>query len=322
LSNDVVGPDARIITKAAPPLRKAPRKAGLVVVGGVSLGFLLGLGFVFGRELASGVIHTQGQVKDIANAYCVVLPRTPLAAERVAPAGGAAKRLEEYVLDAPFSRAAEGFRNAIAILMAGRGPGRGNVVCVVSSVPKEGKTTVTTNLGALLAWKSKWRVLAIDSDLHRSSLTHKLAPDAKEGLIEALEAPSRLPSLVVKAERSGLDVLPCVTTNRLTNAAELLGSAGMEEVLERARDLYDMIIIEAPPIMSVADVKMLEHQVDQFVLVIEWGSTKRRLVREALDEVEGIRERLACVVLNKVDPAFLKNIETYKGSHFRDYYEG
>lgn len=181
---------------------------------------------------------------------------------------------------------------------------------------------VTTNLGALMAWKSKWRVLVIDADLHRSSLTHKLAPEATQGLMEALEAPSQLPAFITKSERSGLDLLPCVTSHRLTNAAELLGSREMDAVIEKARSLYDMIIIEAPPIMSVVDVKMLEHHVDQFVLVVEWGSTKRRLVQEALDEVEGLRERLACVVLNKVDPSFLKNVESYKGPYFREYYEG
>lgn len=320
-SNDVIRPDARIITKAAPPLRKDPRKASLVLGGSVTLGLLLGLGLAFGRELASGVIRTQSQAKGIVDAYCVVLPNTSVAAGTDAMADGASPRLEEYVVDAPFSRVAEAFRNVNAVLLAGREPGRGTVVCVVSSVPKEGKTTVTTNLGALMALSSKWRVLAIDADLHRCSLTHKLAPEAREGLIEALADPARLASLVVRMERSGLDVLPCVTSRRLANAAELLGSLEMQAILERARDLYDVILIEAPPIISVADVKMIEPQVNQFVLVIEWGATKRRLVQEALDEVPGVRARIASVVLNKVDPAFLKNLETYKGPRFREYYE-
>lgn len=321
-SNDVVGPDARIITRAAPPLRKAPRKAALVLGGSVMLGFMLGLGLAFGRELASDVIRTQGQAKSLIDAYCMVLPRTSVPAGTREQSNGTGSRLEEYVLDAPFSRSAEAFRNIIAVLLAGREPGRGNVVCVVSSVPKEGKTTVTTNLGALMAVSSKTRVLVIDADLHRSSLTQKLTPHANVGLIEALDVPSQLSSFVVKMGRSGLDVLPCVTAHRPTNAAELIGSPEMEALIERARDLYDVILLEAPPIISVADVKMLEHQVDQFVMVIEWGATKRRLVQEALDEVEGIRERLACVVLNKVDPAFLKNLETYKGPNFREYYDG
>lgn len=320
-SNDVVRPDARIITKAAPPLRKDPRKASLVLGGSVTLGLLLGLGLAFGRELASGVIRTQGQAKGIVDAYCVVLPNTSIAAETGGLAEGTSPRLEEYVVDAPFSRVAEAFRNVNAVLLAGREPGRGTVVCVVSSVPKEGKTTVTSNLGALMALSSKWRVLAIDADLHRCSLTHKLAPEASEGLIEALADPSRLASLVVRMERSGLDVLPCVTARRLVNAAELLGSLEMQAILERARDMYDVILIEAPPIISVADVKMIEPHIDQFVLVIEWGSTKRRLVLEALDEVPGVHARIASVVLNKVDPAFLKNLETYKGPRFREYYE-
>jgi succinoglycan biosynthesis transport protein ExoP len=321
-ASDVIGPDARIITKAAPSIRKASRKAQVVLGGGVLAGIMLGLGLAFARELVSGVIRVPGHLKDVTDAYCVVLPRVRVVAAKKAKSGGIAPRMEEYVLDAPFSRFTESFRNVIAVLLAGREPNRGNIVCVVSSVPKEGKTTITTNLGALLATNTDWRVLVIDCDLHRASLTHKLTPEAKEGLIEALEAPSRLSSLAVKMERSGLHVLPCVTINRPSNAAELLGSRKMEMLLEQARDMYDFIIIEAPPIMSVADVKMLEHQMDQFVLITEWGVTTRRLAQETLDEVEGVRARLACVVLNKADPAFLKNIETYKGARFGEYYEG
>ena len=96
----------------------------------------------------------------------------------------------------------------------------------------------------------------------------------------------------------------------------------MEAVLEAARDAYDFVLIEAPPIMSVADTKMLENYVDQFIFVIEWGRTKRRLVQEALLEVEGVRNRLACVVLNKADPAALRSAEAYKGKKFGNYYEG
>jgi succinoglycan biosynthesis transport protein ExoP len=228
----------------------------------------------------------------------------------------------ETVLDAPFSRIADAFRHMSAVLITRQEPERGSVVCVVSSVPNEGKTAVTANLGALMAAGSKWRVLVIDCDLHRGSLTHNLAPDATEGLIEALADPSRLSSLVLKRERSRLHVLPCVTQHRPPDAAELLGSAQMARIFEETRKSYDFIIIEVPPVMTVADVKMLEHHVDQFVLVAEWGVTKKRLISEALFEVDGLRERLSCVVLNKADPAFLRQIEAFKGPKIAHYYEG
>ena len=128
--------------------------------------------------------------------------------------------------------------------------------------------------------------------------------------------------LIRKRERSHLDVLPCVIDHRPPDAAELLGSSQMATIVEMARKAYDFVIIEVPPIMSVADVKMIQHHVDQFVLVVEWGETKRRLIEEALFEVDAVRERLACVVLNKVDPTFLKHLETFKGPRVHHYYVG
>jgi succinoglycan biosynthesis transport protein ExoP len=164
------------------------------------------------------------------------------------------------------------------------------------------------------------RTLIIDGDVHLRLLTTKLAPDAREGLIEALVDPSRLATLVSKRKRSGLDVLPCALSTRLSNAAELLGSPEMEQLLATARKTYDYIVIEIAPIMSVVDLKMIGRFIDRFVFVVEWGQTKRSLVLEALSEAEIVRERLIGIVLNKADPFALRSIEAYKGEKFRDYY--
>jgi succinoglycan biosynthesis transport protein ExoP len=195
------------------------------------------------------------------------------------------------------------------------------VIGVVSSVPKEGKTTIAANLAALLIVSSGARTLIIDSDVHLRNLTARLAPDAREGLIEALADPSRLSMLVCRRGRSGLDVLPCVLSARLPNAADLLGSPEMDQLLTAARKAYDYIVIEIAPIMSVADMKMIERFIDRFILVAEWGQTKRSLVLEALSEADAIRKRIIGIVLNKADPMALRTIEAYKGDKFRDYYQ-
>jgi succinoglycan biosynthesis transport protein ExoP len=195
------------------------------------------------------------------------------------------------------------------------------VIGIVSAVAKEGKTTIAANLAALMIAASGARTLIIDGDLHMRLLTAKLAPDAREGLIESLGDPSRLSTLVTRRQRSGLDVLPCVLEARIPNAAELLGSPQMEQLLVAARKAYDYVIIEIAPIMSVADVKMIERFIDGFIFVIEWGHTKRNLVLEALSEAQVIRERLLGIVLNKADPVALRRIEAYKGDRFRSYYE-
>ena len=191
--------DTRIITRAAPPLRKSPKKTLAVLGGGIVFGLLMGIGAAIGREWADGVFRTSEQVKRATGIYCAILPtveaRFPLVA------------LNDYVLDAPYSRFTETIRNIRALINASQRANGDKVICVVSSVSKEGKTTVANNLAALLSSRSKFRTLIIDCDLHQRNVTAELAPDAREGLIEALGDPSRLAKLVVKRERSGAGCL-------------------------------------------------------------------------------------------------------------------
>ena len=228
--------------------------------------------------------------------------------------------LEEYVLDAPFSRFTESLRNVKASIGAAQLVEGAKVIGIVSSLPEEGKTTIAANLAALIVASSGARTLLIDSDVHLRRLTAELAPDARQGLIEALVEPARLDLFVFRRKRSGLDVLPCVLPSRVPNAAEILGSPKMELLITEARKTYDHIIIEIAPIMSVADIKLVERFVDKFIFVVEWGQTKKSVVLEALTELQVIRDRILGIVLNKVDLLGLRSIEANKGNRFGGYY--
>ena len=192
---------------------------------------------------------------------------------------------------------------------------------MVSSVPKEGKTTVGANLASLMVAATGARTLLIDSDFHVRKLSATMAPDAREGLLEALQNPTRLSWLVSRRQRSGVHILPCVSPARIPNSAELLGAPEMGQLLAVARKSYDCIIIEIAPVMSVVDVKLIERFVDQFVFVVEWGGTKRDVVLDALSDAETIRDRIAGVVLNKADPVALRHVEAFNGIRPGSYYQ-
>ena len=302
---------AQIITRAVPPQSKSSRKALIVAAGSVFLGLFLGIGSAFGREWMADVLRTPKAVEQVTETPCVALP--------FVYAGHLP--IEEYVLAAPFSRFTESLRNVKAMLELSPRSGGAKVIGVVSAVSNEGKTVVAANLAALMFASSGARTLLIDSDLHLKSLTSALAPDAREGLLEALEQPSRLAELVYKRPHSGLDILPNACAFRIPNAAELLGSAEMERLLAVARKSYDYIVVEIAPIMSVVDVRMIERFVDEFVLVVECGQTKRTTVLDALSATQLIRERTAAVVLNKIDALELRAIEAGNGVRSDGYYQ-
>ncbi len=275
------------------------------------------------REWAADVFRTPKKVEQVTNKACVILPMVRAQREPGERfwSSSRSQPIEEFILDAPYSRFTELLRNIKALIDIGPRVEGAKVVGIVSSVAKEGKTTIAANLAALMIASSGAPTLIIDADLHRRLLTAALAPEADRGLIEALDDPSELSSFIYKRERSGLHVLPCALSARVPNAAELLGSAKMEQLLAVARKAYDYIIIEVAPIMSVVDVKMIERFIDSFIFVVEWGHTKRSLVLEALSETPNIRERVTGIVLNKTDPVALRSIEAYKGDRFRNYYE-
>ncbi len=303
--------NARIITRAAPPLYRSSKKRVLILVGSVAFGMALGAGLAVGREWAADAFRTSKMVEQATNIYCVILPNITPSSRRT---------IKEFVLDAPYSRFTESLRN-IKALISGSQSGQGiKVIGVVSSVAKEGRTTVATNLGFLMATESGARVLLIETDLHLRPSAPAAVHGRREGLIEALVDPSRLPELVVRSKRSGLDMLMGTGSTVVPNAAELLGSCKMERLFAAARENYDYVIVEIAPIISVVDIKMIERFIDRFIFVVEWGQTRRSLVVECLSESKISRDRFLAVALNRADSAALKSIEAYKGKRFGDYY--
>lgn len=308
-------PDARVLSRATPPSQTESSKKRLVVLaGGSMMGLLLGCALVFGRSFPFGVFRSAQQVTDATGLPCAILPMVAGRKKQASLRGG------EYALGAPYSRFAETLRNIWASVNIAQRNADAKVIGVMSSLPGEGKTTLATSIAAHGARHSSARILVIDADFHRKSLTEKMAPDAREGLKEALEQPEAFAKYVVKNERLNLDVLPCPTPKRIDNSAERLGSFGMQKLMELVRKSYDLVIIEAPPMAAVVDYKMIEPHCDRLVFVVEWGKTSQRILFESLDSAPQIFDRILCVVLNKADPSALKTIEHYKGNRFHSYY--
>jgi polysaccharide biosynthesis transport protein len=308
-------PDVRVLMRASPPTQtESSKKRWLIIVGGSVIGLLLGSAVVLVRSFPFGVFRTPQQVTQATGLPCAVLPELTGGDEQ------ASLRTGDYVVDWPYSRFSQTLRSIWATINIAQRESGSKVVCIVSSNPGEGKTTVAINLAAHFGLHSKTRVLVMDADFHRQSLSNRIAPAATVGLREALEEPKALAKFVVRKERLNLDVLPCPAFDRLTNAAELLGTVGMEQLIEVARQTYDLVIIEVPPMAAVVDYKMVARHCSGFVFVVQWGKTSQRLVRECLSDASAIMDRVLCVVLNKVDPTALRSIEHYKGDGFQNYY--
>ena len=205
------------------------------------------------------------------------------------------------VVDAPFSRYAEAVRSVkIAADLNGALKSH-KVIGVTSTLPNEGKSTLSSNLAHLIA-DAGGRVLLLDGDLRSPSLSRWLAPEAP-GLIDVVIGNASLESSIVTLPGSRLAFLPAGATSKLPHTNEILASAAMKGLVDGLRGKYDYIIVDLSPVAPIVDVRTTGHVIDTYVYAIEWGKTRIDVVERGLSEAQGIYDRMLGVVLTKVDMA-------------------
>jgi polysaccharide biosynthesis transport protein len=224
-----------------------------------------------------------------------------------------------HVIDSPFSRFSESVR-AIKIAADLFGVSKSNkVIAITSSLPNEGKSTVSTALGQLTAHAGS-RTILLDCDLRNPSLTRKLAPNARVGFLEVVSGKASLEEAIWTDPVTKLAFLPCVVESRVAHSSDILGSAATKKLFDRLRELYDYVVVDLSPLAPVVDVRATSNLVDSYVFVIEWGRTKIDVVEHALNVARGVYDNLLGVVLNKADINVLSRYESYRGKYYYNRY--
>jgi capsular exopolysaccharide synthesis family protein len=169
-----------------------------------------------------------------------------------------------------------------------------HVLAMTSATPGDGKTVTTLNLAGALAQGHNARVLVVDGDLRRPSVARYLGLDhqSSPGLSDVLLDPAySLGQVVRRLEGFNLSIVPSGAAQDAPY--ELLNSARLESFLKEARELYDCVLIDTPPLLPLPDCRLIGKWVDGFLLVVGADKTPRRLVTDALslldpDKVIGI----------------------------------
>lgn len=187
--------------------------------------------------------------------------------------------------NAPKSPASEAFRALRTGLHFSVAHSEKKVLLVTSSIPGEGKSTISSNLAITLA-QAGARVLLIDCDLRRSTLHDNFGFDRKDGLTELLVGDVSLEAAITATEISGLDLLKSGV--QPPNPSEILGSASMASFIGGMKERYDYVVIDAPPIIAVTDAAVLSSLADLVVMVFEAGRVPAKVglrTREILASV-------------------------------------
>ena len=194
----------------------------------------------------------------------------------------------------PRTAIAEAYRVARANIQFMSVSGNLKILLITSARDGEGKTTTANNLATTFALAGQ-RVLLIDSDLRRPGLTKMMGMKDMPGLSTALVDPSV--NVIQPTDVVGLSVVPSGPIP--PNPAELLGSQRMRDWIEEVARRYDTLILDTPPILSVADTRVLSTLADGVVLVLDPNLTTRRMVKGARMAIENVGARVLGIILNR-----------------------
>lgn len=285
-------PDAQVISEATPPATPFFPKPVIVLPVGLVTGFGLGLVSLFLREKLDRRLTTTADVaRELGLPTLALVPELPRRQAKALPP-------HHHIVEHPRSRLSESLRELLARLGDPPMEGSGRVILIVSAMPGEGKSTTTLALGRVAALEGL-RVLVIDADLRRPGLADMLEIATAGGFAEVLEGRLALEEAVQLDEATGMHLLP--GSARHLHPARLLARHRLRPLFDRLRSTYDLVLLDGAPVAAVADSQLLAREVDQLIWLVRWRHMPAPVVRDALDSLGAVRERVAGVVLSRVD---------------------
>ncbi|NNJ64983.1 MAG: polysaccharide biosynthesis tyrosine autokinase [Xanthomonadales bacterium] len=283
--------DARVLSQAEVPGGPSYPNRRQQLTSIVLMGFLGACGLVIGLHFLNPGLRSPEQIRQSLGEY--VLGVIPLVSSK-AP-------MYDYVIDKPQSGAVEAL-NSLKFSLALSDPDiEMKAVQITSSVPEEGKTSLALSLARVEAASGK-RVILVDGDLRRSSILRKLGmKPGHKGLSDLVVAGDvELEDYILRDEKGRMDIMP-IGTAEYANAGDIFSSLRMEHILGQLKERYDLVVVDAPPVMAVADARIIGRLVDKTLFVVRWNKTPGKVARAALEQLQRFGTDVAGIVLQQVD---------------------
>jgi succinoglycan biosynthesis transport protein ExoP len=288
-----------VVDQALPPAEPVLRPQSTVILTALIFSLLAGIVVAFLMESLDTGLRSIAEIESITELPSLaIIPRARRSSVDQAATLTTAQR-NIGVLTQPKSQFAEAFRSlrtSLLLSSTGKPP---KIIVLTSATPSEGKTTAASNLAAILAQRDT-RVLLIDGDLRRPNIHHRFGLNGKIGLTTVLTGATKLEDTVQRVpEIPNLDILPSGPVPPFPT--EMLSSDAMNTILKRCGEIYDYIVIDSPPILSVTDGVILARDADAVVLVVRHGKSSKHVVRRARDLLLRSGASITGIVLNAVD---------------------
>jgi capsular exopolysaccharide synthesis family protein len=265
------------------------------------VGIALGVGLAFLRDRMDERVRDRGDLEPTMG--LPVIATIPSARVR-------RRRKEIHTWSKPNSDVAEAYKALRSALMVSASRDGWRSLMVTSATPGEGKTFTIANVAVALA-HSDVKVILVSADTRRPGLRDYLHQSNRIGLANLLAGSASVEAALSDVE--GIRNLQILGVGSLSDwnapkssrgsAAEHLGSKTMGEILARLSGLADMVLIDTPPVLGIADTLALAPLVDATLMVVDAERVTRGVVREALHRLEGMEARVIGAVLTRYDPS-------------------
>jgi polysaccharide biosynthesis transport protein len=291
-------------TPSAPSSPKVLRDAILALV----VGLALGVGFGFLRERLDDSIRTRAELeRRLGVPILAAVPRVP----------GWRRRDEERLvtLDDPKSPASESYRTLRTNLQFVASQRDMQIVIVTSAIPGEGKSATAANLAVAMAQAGR-RVVLISADLRRPRVHKYLGVSNDTGLSLVLADATPIWTAAKDPRIENLRVVPSGPVP--PNPAELLESDRLPEVLKQLRESAEVILIDTPPVLAVADASIVAAHADGVLFVVDADMASRAATSQAREQLHNAGAHLVGAVFNNYDPAQAGAYPYYYNYYYTD----
>jgi capsular exopolysaccharide synthesis family protein len=273
------------------------------------------LGLIFGLGLAGLLVFFRDQFDDAIRVPEDIEGKLGLPLLGVIPK--AVEDSTELALADPKSAMSEAYNSLRGSLLYSTSQGLPQIMLVTSAQAAEGKTTTCLTIASGFARMGR-KVLLIDADMRRPSLQNQINISSERGLSTLLTSTDSLEATTLASSQANLSVL--LAGPIPPSPTELLSTARMEQLLQSAAQRYDVVVVDSPPILGLADAPLMAALVDGVIIVVEADRSRRGALKSALRRLRAMRPVVLGAVLTKFDPLKSANRHSeYYGNHYYQY---
>jgi len=299
--------DARVISQATTPVSAFYPRTKLMIAAALVVSLVMAIALSFFAEYLDSGFRSLTQIEQMTGLSS--LGMLPL----VKDARG--KKPHQIAVEKPNSSYGEAVRTLRTGLMLSSVDHPPRTVAITSAMPNEGKSTTSLAVASATAKAGK-RAIILDCDLRSPSLNEELEVPNGLGVGYHLAGGVPLDDVIEIEPSSGVHYM--TAGSRVPNPTDLLGSDAMKQLLMTLESMYDLVILDMPPLLAVSDILVLARKVDKIVFVVRWEKTPRESALTAIRQLLDTGADMAGVVLSQVD------VRKHAQYHYADsgYYQG